>query len=127
MADNKIGNGTFTTQKVHEWLEEIARNCWLSLHFDTPSSSHYGTEFNLTPGGYSRQKVNFTSPDNRVIWNENNIRWKGLSSGSIRFVGGWNAAENGDLMWFEKVLSPVTVRDGGSWEIQSGKLALSFA
>lgn len=127
MADNIVGNGTFATNLVNQWLDEIAERCWVSLHFDTPASSNYNTEFSITPGGYARQRASFTPADNRVIWLASPLRWRGLSAGVIAYVGGWNSADAGDLLWFDKVTDPVNVANGSSWLLDTNKLAISFA
>lgn len=119
-------SGTFSDYQVHQWLAELTANCYVSLHFDSPlAGGAYASEFQ--GDGYTRVKALFSNPSNRSVWNYNPMRFSGLGAGLITWIGGWDAADGGNLLWADQLAESVRVLSGGGYMINAEDLVLSFA
>lgn len=120
-----MDEGGFTDYRVNKWLDQIAENIWVSLHYTDPSvSGAYASE--VFGGSYSRIRAPFSSADGRSIFNDNSIIFKGLPNVKITFIGGWDLNYNGNLEFYIPLGEPVTVMAGKSYIIDASMLALSL-
>jgi hypothetical protein len=118
-------DGSFTDAKVHEWLQEIAENCYVSLHYDTPAYGGLG-DCEIEGGGYTRSKVAMSQPANRAIWSLEDARFSGLIQNKLTHFGIYNTAIGGMLVAYAPLPEPKTVLTGWGYTIHEGELALSF-
>lgn len=117
-------SGTFSDYQAHRWLDALDP-CYIALHFDSPfSAGAYASEFQ--GDGYARVLADLSPASGRTRWSENTLRWHGLAAGVITWIGGWDAATQGNLTWAAQLATPVRVLAGGGWAIPSGDLAISF-
>lgn len=117
-------NGAFSDYQVEQWLNN--RTYWVSLHYGSPIvDGAYASE--IFGGSYSRQRVQMTSPDSRAIYNADDIVWRGIPQTRITHIAGWDKQYNGDMLWWAKLESPVTILDGKGFILTSGILALSMS
>lgn len=116
--------GRFTEYKVNEWLSDL-EFCWLALHYDNPETSGaYASE--IFGGSYARQLVNFEAPDNRAIFNINDVLFQGLPAVRISYFCGWDAEYNGNCIFSEALEQPITLALGKPLSIPAGTIALSI-
>jgi hypothetical protein len=118
--------GTFTDQRVHKWLQDIADAGWVSLHYDSPALDGIGGS-EISGGGYARVKVDFTQPTNRAIWSITDARWTGLVQTTLTHFGVWDSQVKGSLEGYGLLPSKVIILTGKGYVIKAGNLALSFA
>jgi hypothetical protein len=120
--------GTFTDHQVHQWLEEIQVESWVSLHYESPALGGIGLA-EIYGGGYVRQKVIFSSPSNRAIWSLQDARFTGLTPNRLTHFGVWNAKESGELLAYGQLPqnNGAVVLAGQGYVIYQGKLVLSIA
>lgn len=117
-------DGSFTDDKVHQWLQEIADSAWVSLHFDTPALGGVGNN-EISGGGYLRQKGIFSPPANRAIWTLEDARFTGLTQTVIAYMG-INDSANGGLLLAYGELTKQTIRNGAGYILHAGDVALSM-
>ena len=118
-------DGTFTDEQVHLWLQDIADNAWVSLHYDTPALGGVGA-CEISGGGYARYQVAFTQPTNRAIWSLQDVQFKGLTQNQLTHFGIWNKQTKGRLMAYGSLSDKVTILNGWGFTIKEGELAISF-
>lgn len=111
---------------VTDILNDIRAHCYVSLHFDNPSTAGaYASE--VSGGGYSRILGSFTEPSSRTIWNSEAMTFSGLLSTRITHVCGWNEQKQGDLLWSAQLTEPLNIRQGGGYTFVAGDIAVSLA
>jgi hypothetical protein len=116
---------SFSDYQVHLWLAALD-GYWVALHFDDPlHAGAYASE--LSGDGYVRLQASFTDPANRTMWNENVLRFQGLSACVITHLGGWDAKTKGNLRWSIELPDPKRIVQGGGFTINTNELAISFA
>lgn len=118
--------GTFDDAKVHEWLQGIIENAWVSLHYESPGLLSLGRG-EIGGGGYARQQGSFSTPVNRTTWNLAGVRFSGLLQNRITHFGIWDYNHHGTLVAYGELPLPVVVLTGGGYLINEGQLALSIA
>lgn len=118
-------NGSFTDQKVHEWLQEIADGAFVSLHYDTPALGGVGAS-EISGGGYARSKVAFSQPSNRSIWSLEDARFSGLKQNQITHFGIWDSKTQGMLVAYAALPESQTVYNGWGFTLREGELAISI-
>ena len=118
-------SASFTDAKVHQWLEEIADEAWLSLHYDTPDLGGIGS-CEIFGGGYQRQRVSFTKPANRTIWSLAEVRFTGLTENQLTHIGIWDDQYNGTLCASCPLPEKKIIVNGWGYVIPEGELALSL-
>lgn len=117
-------DGTFSDYRVAKWLADLD-TVWVGLHYADPvTAGAYASE--VFGGSYGRRKANFSEPDNRVVFNENTLVFKGLPTVKITHIGGWDSHYNGNLEFSIPLLTPTTVMAGRSYEILANQLAISL-
>lgn len=119
-------DGSFTDEKAHIWLQEVADFGWVSLHYDTPALQGIGA-CEISGGGYLRQLGTFSQPSNRAIWSLTDLRFPGLVQTQLTHFGVWDSKNDGMLVAYGKLPnSPIVVYNGTGYVIHQGDLALSF-
>ncbi len=117
--------GSFTDARVHQWLQEIADESYISLHYDTPALSD-ATFAEIFGGGYTRQRVNWAQPTNRSIWSLEAVRFSGLVQNQLTHFGVWNALTGGELIAYARLPEMVILLSGQGHVFPAGELALSI-
>lgn len=118
-------DGSTTDQQVHLWLQEIADESYVSLHYDTPALG--GVErAELSGGGYQRYKMIWSQPNNRAIWSLADARFHGLTQTRVLYYGVWDKQHKGFLRAYSELPTPATVLTGKGYILHSGSLAISF-
>jgi len=128
--------GTITDAQVHAWLQDIADNGFISLHFDTPALGGLNAA-EISGGGYQRFKMAWSNPDNRAIWSTVDARFTGLVQTKITYFGIWNALGNwytppsgkrqpATLMAYTELDTPVAILNGKGFVIPQGQIAISL-
>lgn len=121
-----MSTGTYSDSQVHEWLQDIVENGWISLHYDNPAIDGFGGA-EIGGGGYRRIQGVFSAPSNRTIWLLQDVIWTGLLQTSILYFGIWNDQYTGRLSASGKIGdTPVQILQGMGHVIRAGDLALSL-
>jgi hypothetical protein len=118
-------DGTITDAQVHLWLQDIADNGWVSLHFDTPALGGIDAA-EVVGGGYQRFKMSWSNPDNRAIWSVIDARFTGLVQTKVTYFGIWNKKNKGLLMAYTELETPVAILQGKGFVIPAGQIAVSM-
>lgn len=118
-------DGSFSDEQVHLWLQDVADNAYVSLHYDTPGLAGADAA-EISGGGYVRAKVAFSQPANRTIWSLADARFSGLLQNQITHFGVWNQKNQGRLMAYASLPERVTILNGWGYILHQGELALSF-
>jgi hypothetical protein len=117
--------GTITDAQVHIWLQEIADNGFVSLHFDTPALG--GTDrAEISGGGYQRFKMSWSNPDNRAIWSLIDARFTGLVQTKVTYFGVWSQLNKGRLMAYTELTNPVAILNGKGFVIPARQIYISL-
>ena len=98
-------DGSITDDQVHRWLQEIADNGWISLHFDTPALGGID-QAEIAGGGYQRFKMAWSNPANRAIWSVEDARFTGLVQTKVTYFGVWNHEEPGPADGLHRAAQP---------------------
>jgi hypothetical protein len=121
-------DGSVTDDQAHAWLQDIADNGWISLHFDNPGLG--GAErAEISGGGYQRFKMSFSQPSNRTIWSLKDAKWTGLIQNKITYLGIWNTRDNKPntfLRAYGELPDPVAILNGKGFIIPAGRIAVSI-
>ena len=125
-------NGSVTDAQAHEWLQEIATNGWISLHYDNPTLGGPDAS-EISGGGYVRFKMIWTQPAGRAIWSQVDARFTGLVQTKVVYFGVWDAKQakraNGDLAMlraYGELPEPVVVRSGKGYVLPARMIVISF-
>lgn len=118
--------GSFSDEKVHQWLSCIADTPWISLHYESPGLNGIGRG-EISGGGYVRCPMVFSVPANRTIWNLKDAKWKGLLRNQLTHFGIWDDQFQGTLQAYAELDGEPVVLDGQGYLISTGQLALSVA
>lgn len=118
-------DGSISDVQVHLWLQEIADNAYVSLHYDTPGLGGVGLS-EISGGGYRREKVLFSQPANRSIWSLDDVKFSGLTQNQLTHFGIWNKRTLGRLMAYSALPETVTVLNGWGYRLREGELAISI-
>jgi hypothetical protein len=118
-------DGSFSDDQVHRWLQEIADESWVSLHYDTPALGGAGY-CEIEGGGYHRVQAVFSQPANRSIWTLADARFSGLQQTQLTHFGIWTQQNKGRLMAYAALQEKVTILNGWGYRIQEGELAISI-
>ena len=89
-----MSDGSITDEQAHLWLQEIADNGWISLHYDNPALGG-ADRAEIAGGGYQRFKMAWTQPNNRAIWSLVDARFTGLLQTKITYFGIWDSRTRG--------------------------------
>ena len=89
-----MADGSITDEQAHIWLQEVADNGWVSLHYDTPSLGG-ADQAEIAGGGYVRVKMSWTQPNNRAIWSLVDARFTGLVQTKVTYFGVWDSQYQG--------------------------------
>jgi len=113
-----------TSYQSNLWLAEI-QTVWLALHSSNPSiNGELSTEVNGR--GYERISVNFTDPDQGVIWSKREAKFSGMPSTTVAFIAGWNKQYNGKMLWYATANEEEKVQAGQSYLVKEGSIAVSI-
>lgn len=118
-------DGSVTDEQAHVWLQTIADQGWVSLHYDNPSLG--GPErAEIAGGGYQRYKMIWSQPNNRAIWSLTDARFTGLMQTKVVCFGVWDQANQGMLRAYAELPVPAVVLNGKGYILHAGSLAVSF-
>lgn len=118
-------NGTVTDDQAHAWLQEIADQGWISLHYDNPGLGD-DNWCEIFGGGYRRYKMSFSQPANRGIWSLVDARFTGLVATKLVYFGIWDSAHLGMIRAYGELPEPTVVPNGQGYVIAAGQLAISI-
>ena len=118
-------DNSITDEQAHNWLQEIANNGWISLHFDNPALGGVDRA-EISGAGYARFKMIWTQPNNRSIWSLNDARYTGLQQTKITYFGVWNAGVKGFLRAYGELPSPAMILNGKGYVLHAGLIVISF-
>lgn len=99
---------------------------YVGLHTADPTDAGTGTE--VSGGSYTRKAVSFTvtndtaSNSATVTFNAATANW-----GTIGYVGVWDAASGGNLLFHGAVTSAKTIETGDTFQISTGNLDITLA
>lgn len=118
-------DGGISDEQANLWLQEIADNGWVSLHYANPSLG--GEErAEISGGGYGRFQMIWTQPSNRAIWSVVDARFNGLQQTRIIYFGVWEEQYGGRFRAYAELPKPKTVLNGNGFILYAGSLAVSF-
>jgi hypothetical protein len=117
--------GSFTDAVVHDWLQVIADNAWISLHYATPALGGIGA-CEIHGGGYVRAKVAFSQPTNRAIWSLEDARFTGLVQNQLTHFGINNSESGGLLLAYGPLPTKAIIMNGHGYVLRQGELAVSI-
>lgn len=118
-------DGALTDDQVHDWLQEIAEDGFLSLHFDVPALG--GVDKNeIGGGGYKRFKVSWSRPANRAIWTLVDAKFSGLTRARVTYFGVWNKQNKGMLRAYAELPEPAQILTGKGYTLHAGEVAISI-
>lgn len=120
-----MADGSATDEQVTTWLQDIADNGWLSLHYDNPALNGIDRA-EITGGGYQRFQMHWSQPSNRAIWSLVDARFTGLVQNKLTYFGVWNKATKGFLRAYGELTDPVTVINGKGYVLHAGMVVISF-
>ena len=118
-------DGSVTDEQAHRWLQEIADNGWVSLHYDNPALAGEDRA-ELAGGAYVRVKMIWKQPNNRAIWSAIDARFIGLMQTKISYFGVWDAGVKGFLRAYAELPEPAVVLNGKGYILHAETLAVSF-
>lgn len=119
-----MASGVFTEYLIEQWLNEI-RNVWVSLHYADPTvDGNYASE--VFGGSYGRVSVSFTDPNARVIFNDQDIIFRGMPTILVTHAGAWDAQYNGNMLYSAPLANPTRVIAGTSFRMDAESLAISL-
>lgn len=99
--------------------------------FSTAPANDGATGTELTANGYARQSVTFGAPaadtgNVRKVSNTNTITFGPATADWLQAVafGVWDAATNGNLLYWDNLTTPKTVQNGDSAQFAIGALVV---
>lgn len=120
-------DGTMDDDLVHAWLDCLADNAWISLHYESPAL--LGTDRGeIFGGGYVRRQGSFSDATSRTIWLMDDVKFIGLTPNRLTHFGVWNHKINGKIRAWGRLPEEkgFIVHQGASYLIRAGTLALSI-
>jgi hypothetical protein len=120
-----MSDGSVTDEQAHAWLQDIADNGWVSLHYDSPALGG-ADKAEIAGGGYLRFKMNFSNPNNRGIWSLTDARFTGLQQTKLTYFGVWDSLNKGMLRAYGELPTPAVVLNGKGYVLHAGLIAISF-
>lgn len=120
-----MSDGSVTPEQAHAWLQEIADNGWVSLHYDSPALGGEDRA-EIIGGGYQRFKMVWSQPNNLAIWSLVDARFTGLVQTKLVYFGIWDKKNKGFLRAYGDLPAPVVVLNGKGYVLHAGLLAVSF-
>lgn len=119
-------NGTFTDSLVHQWLQVIADNAFVSLHYDTPALADKSSA-ELSGGGYVRVRVPFSQPTNRSIWSLDDAKFTGLPQGQVTHFGIWDGSLfESQLLAYAPLPEKAVFPSGHGFILRTGEISISI-
>lgn len=118
-------DGSFSSDRVHTWLSEIADAAYVSLHYDDPDLGGVGGA-EISGGGYGRFKMVFSEPANRAIWSLVDARFTGLTQNRLTHFGIYPTASQGILIASASLPERALILNGQGYVILAGDLSLSI-
>ncbi len=113
-----------TDYQANKWLDELS-TVWLGLHSSNPDiNGDLASE--ISGRGYERVSMNFTDPDQRIIWNKKDAKFKGMPSCTVAFISGWTNQYNGRMLFYIPAKDTERVQAGQTYLIKSGHIAISI-
>lgn len=99
---------------------------YVGLHTADPTDAGTGTE--VSGGSYTRKAVAFTVT-NDTASNSATVTFPAATAnwGTIGYVGVWDAASNGNLLFHGAVTSAKTIETGDTFQISTGNLDITLA
>ena len=120
-----MANGRISDYRAEKWLGELVEGYYVGLHHDNPDvAGAYASE--VFGGGYTRQVVQFTTPNNRAIFNLTALQWNGLPGVTITHLALWDSLINGNFEASIELDLPVRVLPGRSLGYPASVLAFSL-
>jgi len=114
-----------TDYQANLWLKEI-QTVWIGLHSSNPNING-DLETEVQGSGYERISVNFTAPDQGLMWNKQDARFKGMPATTVAFIAGWNKQFNGKMLWYCEAKEADRVQTGQTYLVKAGTIVLSIA
>jgi len=126
-----MADGSITDEQAHEWLEDISKGAWISLHYDNPTLGGED-KAEISGGGYTRYKMPFSQPSNRGIHSTEDARFTGLVQTKLVYFGIWNKKGAGSksdparLMAYGELPQPTMVLNGKGYVLHEQMIMISF-
>jgi hypothetical protein len=117
--------GSLSDEQAHQWLQEIADNGFISLHFQSPALGG-SSKGEIGGGGYRRYQMRWHQPKNRSIWSLDDARFTGLLPTRAVYFGVWSALNQGFLRGYGELPSPATILAGKGYIMPAGEIAISL-
>lgn len=116
----------FDDEQVHAWLQCVADNAWVSLHYESPALMGLGRG-EIFGGGYVRRQGVFSTPNARSIWTIEDVKFIGLPANRLTHFGIWSRKNKGKLRaWGSLPDQGSIIVPGGGYVLKAGKIALSI-
>ncbi len=117
MIDHALGTATFTKPT----------NVYITLHTANPTDANTGgTE--VTGGSYARKVMTFSAAATVTsvtsASNASDIVWVALPSTTITHVGIYDAATNGNLLYYAPLSASKVIASGDGYTISTGQLVV---
>ncbi|CAB4194626.1 hypothetical protein UFOVP1264_81 [uncultured Caudovirales phage] len=120
--------GVATTEVIGRFLDLIkGQETYLSLHTDYPSAiDPTATEISsAVSSSYQRARVTWSDATTALI-NYNDLNFNNIGSCTIKYIGIFDAYQNGYLLFKIPLDDPIVIITQGSYSIPSGTLSISF-
>lgn len=116
----------FDDDQIHAWLQCVADNAWISLHYESPAIYGLGRG-EISGGGYVRRQGHFSTPSARTIWSIEDVKWVGLPAVRLSHFGIWSHKNKGKLRaWGALPDQGSVITPGSGYVIREGLIALSL-
>lgn len=117
--------GRFASRITQGWLAEMqAANHWAALMTGDPTVTSDPLSVEQLGGSYFRPQVYFEWVG-QILRNSTAMNWLSLPPQSrIVGVAGFDAAYNGNLVWWCPLDEPLDFPTGGGWGVAAGDLFL---
>ena len=99
---------------------------YLALFTTDPTKDNAGDE--VDQASYNRQEVTFTTPENGVSTNANQIDWSTATSnwGNVGWVAIMDESSAGNKLYFTALDNAKEILSGDQFKIDAGKLSLTL-
>lgn len=117
-------SGRISDYQVERWLTTM-QTSFLALHFDNPDvAGAYASE--VFGGGYTRQRINFSLPANRAMWNLSAVSFTGLPGVTVTHLTLWDSLTAGNYLTTLALPASMRVLAGKSVAWGAQQIAVSI-
>lgn len=113
-----------TDFQANQWLDTL-QDVWLACHSADPEiNGDLATE--ISGGGYERVSARFTDAEQRIIWNQDAAKFRGMPACTVAYIAGWSQQFNGRMLWYVPADEEERVQAGNTYVVKAGTIAISI-